>query len=286
MYLTCNPCGVGHAWEKRLFIDREYRSGENADDYAFIPATVFDNGVLTRADPDYVRRLESLPPRLRKAWLYAKWDVFEGQFFTEFDESRHVCAENAIPRARHTIVAFDYGFDMLAAYICISDAESRVYVTDEFCAPNLTLGEAAIRIAELCRGKNVEFAVASPDLWNRRQDTGKSGFEIMQETPGMPPMRPADDRRIPGWRLMREHLKDRDDGLPGLIISRRCRELIRCMPALLFDKNRSEDASGEPHSVTHSPEALRYALMSRFVTSEATEHKFRFRKNHSNSFFD
>ena len=286
MYLTCNPGGVGHAWVKRLFIDREYRGGEDPDDYAFIPATVFDNGVLTRADPDYVRRLETLPPRLREAWLYGKWDVFEGQFFTEFDESRHICAENAIPRARHAIVAFDYGFDMLAAYICISDADGRIYVTDEFCAPNLTLGEAAIRIAELCRGKNVEFAVASPDLWNRRQDTGKSGFEIMQETSGMPPMRPADDRRIPGWRLMREHLKDREDGLPGLIISRRCRELIRCMPALLFDKNRTEDASGEPHSVTHSPEALRYAMMSRFATPEGTEHKFRFRTNRSSSFFD
>lgn len=286
MYLTCNPGGVGHAWVKRLFIDREYRGGEDPDDYAFIPATVFDNGVLTRADPDYVRRLETLPPRLRDAWLYGKWDVFEGQFFTEFDEARHVCADNAIPRAIHTIVAFDYGFDMLAAYICISDAAGRVYVTDEFCAPNLTLGEAALRVSELCRGKGVEFAVASPDLWNRRQDTGKSGFEIMQEVEGMPPMRPADDRRVAGWRLMREHLADREDGRPGLIISRRCRELIRCLPALLFDKNRSEDASGEPHSVTHSPEALRYALMSRFAVPEVSEHKFRFRTNQVNSFFD
>ena len=286
MYLTCNPGGVGHAWVKRLFIDREYRGGEDPDDYAFIPATVFDNGVLTRADPDYVRRLETLPPRLRDAWLYGKWDVFEGQFFTEFDEARHVCAENAIPRAIHTIVAFDYGFDMLAAYICISDTDGRVYVTDEFCAPNLTLGEAALRVSELCRGKGVEFAVASPDLWNRRQDTGKSGFEIMQEVEGMPPMRPADDRRVAGWRLMREHLADREDGRPGLIISRRCRELIRCLPALLFDKNRSEDASGEPHSVTHSPEALRYALMSRFAVPEVSEHKFRFRTNQVNSFFD
>ena len=286
MYLTCNPGGVGHAWVKRLFIDRDFRGGESPDDYAFIPATVFDNGVLTRADPDYVRRLETLPPRLRDAWLYGKWDVFEGQFFTEFDESRHVCAENAIPRASHTIVAFDYGFDMLAAYICIADASDRVYVTDEFCAPNLTLGEAAERISELCRGRRVEFAVASPDLWNRRQDTGKSGFEIMQAVSGMPPMRPADDRRVAGWRLMREYLSERDDGLPGLIISQGCRELIRCIPALLFDKNRSEDASGEPHSVTHSPEALRYALMSRFATPEASEHKFRFRRDHANSFFD
>ena len=28
MYLTCNPGGVGHAWVKRLFVDRKYRAGE------------------------------------------------------------------------------------------------------------------------------------------------------------------------------------------------------------------------------------------------------------------
>lgn len=290
IYLTCNPGGIGHAWVKRLFIDREYRNGENPDDYTFIPATVFDNGILTRADPDYVRRLETLPPKLRDAWLYGKWDIFEGQFFTEFDESRHVCAESAIPTARHTVAAFDYGFDMLAAYICICDSDGRVYVTDEFCAPNLTLGEAAKKVAELCRGKNVEFTVASPDLWNRRQDSGKSGFEIMQSADGMPPMRPADDRRVPGWRLMREYLADRPDGKPGIMISRRCHELIRCLPALLFDRSRTEDAASEPHSVTHSPEALRYALMSRFATeceeSLRPEHKFRFRKTQKDPFLD
>lgn len=290
IYLTCNPGGVGHAWVKRLFVDRDFRDGENPGDYAFIPATVFDNGVLTRADPDYVRRLESLPPKLREAWLYGKWDIFEGQFFTEFDEERHVCDTARVPRACHTIAAFDYGFDMLAAYICICDSVGRVYVTDEFCAPGLTLGEAARHISELCRGKGVEFAVASPDLWNRRQDTGKSGFEIMQAAPGMPPMRPADDRRIPGWRLMREYLADRPDGAPGILIDRRCRELIRCLPALQFDKAKSEDASGEPHSVTHSPEALRYALMSRFSSetecAPREQFKFRFRNRHTEGLYD
>ena len=38
MYLTCNPGGVGHAWVKRLFIDRDFRGSENPDDYLFIPA--------------------------------------------------------------------------------------------------------------------------------------------------------------------------------------------------------------------------------------------------------
>jgi phage terminase large subunit len=88
---------------------------------------------------------------------------------------------------------------------------------------------------------------------------------------------------------MREYLADRADGKPGLQVSRRCPELIRCLPALLFDKTKTEDASGEPHSVTHSPEALRYALMSRFsVESELPkeEYKFRFRKKENDLFLD
>ena len=44
MYYTCNPGNVGHAWVKRLFLDCIYREGEHAEDYAFIPARVWDNG--------------------------------------------------------------------------------------------------------------------------------------------------------------------------------------------------------------------------------------------------
>ncbi len=37
MYYTGNPGGSGHAWVKRLFIDRRYRESEQAEDYVFIP---------------------------------------------------------------------------------------------------------------------------------------------------------------------------------------------------------------------------------------------------------
>jgi phage terminase large subunit len=281
-YLTCNPGGIGHAWVKRLFVDREFRDGERGEDYTFIPATVFDNDALSRFDPDYVERLKSLPPRLRDAWLYGKWDIFEGQFFSEFDVSRHVCKEKAIPKSKQTVLAFDYGFDMLAAYICIAYGDGQVYVADEYCAPGLTLGAAAEKLASLCRGYDVDYAVASPDLWNRRQDSGRSGFEIMQSCPGMPPMRAADDRRVAGWRVVREYLAVGESGEARLQINERCRELIRTLPALLYDKTNPEDASGEPHSVTHSPEALRYALMSRFVPEERGGYgEFRFKKRRS-----
>ncbi len=279
MYLTCNPGGVGHGWVKRLFVDREFREDEDPSDYAFVKALVYDNACLTESDPHYVKQLESLPKRLRDAWLYGRWDVFEGQFFPEFDPSRHVCDKTVIQKnSLRQFVAFDYGFDMTAALIMGSDRDGNLYVLDEFCSQGLTLSEAASKIALLCRSYSPEYAVASPDLWNRRQDTGRSGFEIMQSVSGIPPMIAADNRRIPGWRLLREYLFP--NASPSLIICNSCHNLIRSLPALMFDSERSEDASGEPHSITHSPEALRYAVMSRSRPFEdpAPKEHFHFRR--------
>ena len=72
-----------------------------------------------------------------------------------------------------------------------------------------------------------------------------------------------------------------------LRISSVCAELIRSMPALLCDAMRPEDASDEPHAVTHAPEALRYAVMSRanLPSPQPTAHNtFRFAKKERSLF--
>lgn len=282
-YLTCNPGGVGHGWVKRLFIDRDFRDDEDPLDYAFIQAFVYDNDVLVKNDTGYIKQLESLPKRLRDAWLHGRWDVFEGQFFPEFNSAVHVCDRSVIQINKlRQFVAFDYGFDMTAALLIGADSKGNLFVIDELCQSGLTLSEAAVKISELCRRGTPEYAVASPDLWNRRQDTGKSGFEIMQACEGMPPMRAADDRRVAGWRLLREYLSGNksDTSHPFIRISSQCRELIRCLPSLMFDNERSEDASSEPHSITHAPEALRYGVMSRIQPAQherdAPDRNFKF----------
>ena len=268
MYLTCNPGGIGHSWVKRLFVDRDFRCGENPDEYKFIPARVFDNPNLTDADPEYVRSLESLPPRLKDAWLLGKWDVFDGQFFPEFDSAIHICDPRVIPDGLRKFIAMDYGLDMLAVLLIGVDDCGNLWVIREFCESGLTLSEAAKSTAMIAAGENAELAVCSPDLWNRRQDSGKSGFEIMQRVEGMPPMSAADDRRVMGWRVLREYLCAKE-GHPFIRISSRCKNLTECLPALICDPIRQEDASSNPHRITHSPEALRYAVMSRI----SIEHK-------------
>ena len=272
MFLTCNPGGVGHAWVKRLFVDREFREGERPEDYTFIPARVFDNSVLLSSDPDYVESLRSLPPRLRDAWLDGRWDVFEGQFFPEFDTAVHVVGDTVIPQNLRRFAAMDYGLDMLALLVCGVDAEQNIYVLHEFCKSDLTLGEAAKAIQQICQG--CDYIVASPDLWNRRQDSGISGVELMSRQCALPPMRPADDRRIAGWRVVHEMLSaakacdSANNTRPALFISRQCNTLIRSISALLCDTHRPEDAASHPHELTHAPEALRYALMSRAAPPE------------------
>ncbi len=287
MYLTCNPGGIGHAWVKRLFVERDFRADENPDDYRFIPAQVYDNPTLMKADPDYVRQLETLPQKLRDAWLYGRWDVFEGQFFPEFQSDVHVLSPSVIPQKLRYFVALDYGFDMLAALLMGVDGCGNLFALREVCQPDLTLREAAMAVVELCRDLPVEYAVASPDLWNRRQDSGKSGFEIMQSVAGMPPMCAADNRRVPGWRILREYLKPQS-GEVVLRISADCSVLIASLPGLLCDAIHPEDASSEPHALTHAPEALRYAVMSRAASyreADTPDRNFRFFAKPRNNLF-
>ena len=262
MYLTCNPGGVGHSWVKRLFIDRCYLESENPADYHFIPARVYDNKALIENDPEYVNALKSLPQTLKKAWLDGDWNVFEGQFFPEFSRDIHLTAPFSIPRAYTRFAALDYGFDMLAVLWFAASPDGDLTVYRELAISGLTLTAAAQAVVDNTFGEDISYVAASPDLWNRRQDSGASGVYVMSCVEGMPPLIKADDRRIPGWRAVREVLAHKEGAPPRLRIFEGCTELSRCLESLLYDRNRPEDASSTPHAITHLPEALRYGVMS------------------------
>ncbi len=266
MYFTCNPGGVGHEWVKRRFIDRDFRGSEKPNDYLFIKSLVFDNKYIMENNPEYLDTLMNLPEIRRKAMLYGDWDAFEGAFFPEFNPSRHVFHHNAdIPDGAIRFRALDYGLDMTACLWCAADKTGRITVYRELYESNLLLSEAADKIIGATdKGEKIRYTVASPDLWNRRQESGKSGFDIMTNR-GLKHMIKADNSRIAGWRIVREYLKSGDSfgGEPKLQISHECKNLIRCLPLLRFDEKIREDAASTPHEITHAPEALRYALMSR-----------------------
>ncbi|WP_202195821.1 phage terminase large subunit [Ruthenibacterium lactatiformans] len=268
-YLTCNPGGVGHTWVKRLFIDKQYKASERPEDYLFIAANVYDNHALMEHDPDYVRMLENLPEEQRKAWLLGQWDIFEGQYFAEFDRNVHVCRPHGIPAHWRRYVTLDYGMDMLAALWVAVDEQGRAVVYKELYEgrdngkgankQGHIISEAARRMLEVNGDDDIYTWLAPPDLWNRRQDTGKSAAEIFFEN-GVALTKTGNDR-VAGWLAVREFLALRPDEQggtsPGLRIFDTCANLIRTLPALRHDEKKPEDVANEPHELTHAPDALR-----------------------------
>ena len=270
MYLTCNPGGVGHAWVKRLFIDKDYTEAENPDDYEFIPAKVYDNKVLVDKDPEYVRMLETLPEDMRRAWLDGDWNVFAGQYFREWRDDIHIIDPIEIPGWWRRYFAMDYGLDMLAGYWIAVDGEGQAYVYREVYQSGLIASEAAQKIKELTCGENIDQWLAPPDLWNRRNDTGRSVADIFVEQDI--PLTRVDNDRINGWQDVHEWLKPYDTvdavtGEPkkaaGLRFFRSCRNVIRCLPMIQYDEHKANDVAKEPHELTHAPDAIRYFCSGR-----------------------
>ena len=263
MYYTCNPGGVGHAWVKRLFIDRDYRNSENAADYVFIPARVTDNPVLLRNDPQYLVTLENLPPHLRKAYLDGNWDVLEGQYFPEFDRERHVIRPGAIPAHWKRFRAMDWGYNDPCCVLWFAVApDGKILVYRELYVRRVLSSGIAARVKALSEGERIAYTVASPDAWQQRGLKGAEGTSIAEvfANNGVP-LLPADNARIPGWQRVRETLAPGPDGEPALQIFETCKNLIRTLPLLTYDAHDAEDVSDTCED--HAPEALRYGLMSR-----------------------
>lgn len=289
MKSSTNPGGVGHDFVKARFIDtgaapgRKVYCGERTRLY--IPATVKDNVFLMRADPGYLKRLEELPERERRALLLGDWDIFDGQFFSEFSRELHVCEPFPIPAEWRKTVSLDYGLDMLAVLWIAMDFSGRAYVYREFCSGNdnaseggrpLIAGEAADEILRLSGEEEISCFLAPPDIWNRQKDTGVGIADIFAEH-GVPVTK-ACAERVSGWQAVKEWLRPVTDELgmktARLKIFSPCRYLIRSLPLLQHDPKNYNDAATEPHAITHAPDALRYFLADRGTRAEPARDAF------------
>ena len=261
MYLTCNPGGPGHGWVKRLFIDRIYKGNEKEEDYRFIQSLIYDNPYLLNHDPEYVRMLENLPEERKKAMLYGDWDVFEGRYFPEFSREVHVCDGFVIPKEWRRYRAIDYGLDMLACVYAAVDYLGFVYIYKEVYKPNLIISDAAKAVIEATGVGEVPVCTfAPPDLWTRRQDSGKSAAQIFAENGVI--LTKASNDRVHGWWGVKEYfMKAKNEAgeyVPRMKIFSCCRNLIRSLMQITFDEKNPDDCATVPHEITHAPDALRY----------------------------
>lgn len=278
MKSSTNPGGIGHTWVKERFIDigepnkvHECKLETGViTTRIFIPSLVTDNKFMLSYDPDYIRRLDALPEKERKALKYGDWDIYDGMFFKEFKRSLHVIEPFKIPNEWNKYIALDYGLDMFAVVFVAIDSQNKAYVYNEIHKNNLIVSEACQTLKSYMRKDVFKNIYAPPDLWNRNRDTGKSTAEIFFENGVI--LEKASNDRVGGWLNVKEWLKPykRKHEQTGEIIVDsnikifdNCINLIRCLPQLQHDEKNPNDCATEPHDITHITDALRYFCVSR-----------------------
>lgn len=285
---STNPGGVGHVWVKERFIDIgepntihtcKLETGEEVT-RIFIPSLVTDNKFMLDYDPDYIKRLDALPEKERKALKYGDWDIYDGMFFPEFKRRIHVIEPFQIPDTWNRYIAMDYGLDMFAVLFIAVDTKGKAYVYNEIHKSNLIVSEARQTLKSIMRQYKYKFIYAPPDLWNRNRDTGKSTTELFLE--GGIHLTKASNNRIAGWLNVKEWLKAKkvrheqtgelyEDS--DLKIFSNCINLIKYLPQLQHDEKDPNDVATEPHEPTHITDALRYFCVSRVAPSKEIVNK-------------
>jgi hypothetical protein len=187
---------------------------------------------------------------LRDAWLYGRWDVFEGQYFTNFKPARH-----NITRAEYLAwskpwhkrwISGDWGFDHPhTIHLHEIDEHNRVITYAEDWGRGVGETELGKTITRMCAGHKFDafpfswdFGKLSPRDPAKRRSIGQMISESMPAN--LPKPHPAESvagARVSGWRLMSQLL----DSDMWQIVGEDCPKLVECIPSLVRDPDNTED---------------------------------------------
>lgn len=301
IYYTCNPGGASHGYFKRLFIDKQYEDGEDPEDYDFIQALVTDNKALMASQPDYIKQLEALPPKLREAWLYGRWDIFEGQFFEDFRTTPDIqkCADAGITpeealqqhrwthviepfdlsvgekRGWHIMRSYDFGYNkpFSLGYWAV-DYDGVLYRIMEMYGCTQTPDEGVKWSPDEQFKRISEFERQHPWLKGRKIVDSVADPAIWDQSRGESIAEtaakygiyftPGDNNRIPGWMQVHYRLQFDENGYSRMYVFNNCKAFIRTMPLMMYSETHPEDLDTKLED--HCPDEVRYMCMSRPIS--------------------
>lgn len=289
MYMTCNPGGKGHQYIKRLK-DGRFTPDEDPAQYVFFQSLVTDNKALMRTQPDYIKQLQKLPPKLREAHLYGNWDIYEGQFFEDFVDdpkhyadrkNTHVIAPFEPPSGWRIYRSFDWGYGkpfscgwwavdydgviyrILELYGCKKDEPNTgvKWIDDKIFAEIARME----REHPWLQGKDIH-GVADPAIWDASGD-GVSTADTARKHRIY--FDKGNHDRIPGWMQCHYRLAFDQNGYPMMYVFKNCEAFIRTIPLLVYDEHMDEDLDSDGED--HVADEWRYFCMSRPITPRALE---------------
>ena len=272
--LASNPGNIGHLWLKKRYIDparaasKWYLEAEQKT-LSFIPAKLEDNPSLRLNDPTYENRLKILGDKKYKALRFGDWDVFEGQFFSEWSKD-HVLPYHRTPDTHsRKFLSMDWGYSAPAAVHWWEVTPSgRIFVYRELYVTRLAPKELAEAICN-CSPKEERYQGlwAPPEIWGKEIELEGGGQPIqrLMQT-AFNHLRPdiimhkANNARVPGWTKLREYLRVAPDGLPWLQFDPSCEKIIETLPMMIHDDTKPEDL--DTGAEDHACDSIRYGIVS------------------------
>lgn len=268
---------IGLPYLKRVYVDGDIRGNELNRKWGFVQLFSWDNVEWARRELDqdgitdtefyswsndirrqyfvdrteYGRNLLAITNQsLRDAWLDGKWDVFQGQYFPNFAQDKHVMGSDAVTAEVKPWfkkwVSLDWGFDHpFCVHWHAQDERGRVITYREYWGRETNETDLG---KEIGKRSADEKLVAFPCSW----DAGKLSPRALQQVPksimqmisdALPPSfpRPFPADSSPGTRPSGARLLSQLLDSNMWHISESCSHLIECLPTLVRDPKNTED---------------------------------------------
>ena len=269
---TTNPYGVGHSWVKERFqigtIPPETPFGEPGKERLYIHSSLFENTILTEADPDYLKTLQNLKdPNRRAAWLDGSWDIAIGAFLEKVWNPKECVVEPfPIPSSWKVWKAMDWGYSKPYAILWFAMSEDGIiYVWREMYGqdgdlPNVgakhDAKEVARRVKEIEKhdhryGYEYKMNLADPSIFTKiGTENSIGGIFKNSGVKWLPAWNAKGSRRLGAQTIVQLLAEGR------LKVFNTCKNVIRTVPTLPPDDYDPEDVNTECEDHCFTPDTL------------------------------
>ncbi len=241
--ITFNPTVLAK-WIRHWLVERTDEDAPHTEDVFVKFTTAYDN---PWAGEDYIRRLNALPPDLKKVYLSGEWgESLKGLIYTDYT----IIDEAFEPQ----FYGLDFGFNNPSSLVGIYDADPVMKVDELIYAPGLTNSDLAERlkkvIPESYRSKRIYCDSAEPA---RIEELARHGFNTY----------PAD--------------KSVNDGIDNvkryqIAVTRHSQNMLNEIREYRWDENRkSGELIDKPlKNNDHAMDAMRYGIHTEVIGANNT----------------
>jgi hypothetical protein len=247
-----------------------WKRGRDPDhpDWESFRSPSWENPYLSQEDIAEARQTMSETAFLQE--YGASFTLSSGQVYREFNEAIHIISPDEFsihpnwPRFR----SIDFGYEN--PFVCLYftvDPEDRVIIYDEYYKTHRTVEEHA-RILNIQTDKSKSFNIANNISeakaiyeYTTCDPSGASARATLLEN-GIPTVA-VRSNVLQGLEAVRQLLKIRADGKPGLYVSKRCVETIKEFNLYSYPEANTATNGEEPmKEYDHAMDALRYFVVN------------------------